>query len=208
MEFDEYPRTTHPQTVGNTRQFHCQTILQVITGSTKGTRMHFSFKQTTALLMAVLFVLPANVIAGPATQAHARPKLRNVELAQGGEVQGRVLDIHGRPVADTTVQVMTKAGKRAAKTNKNGQFKLAGFKGGVCAIQVGEARYGARLWTQGTAPPQSLQQFSVVNDPNYVVRGQDSDGLIGGMTSAQWLGLTLIIGGIVAIAVAADDDAS
>jgi len=156
--------------------------------------------------MAVLFVLPANVIAGPATQAHAKPKLRNVELAQGGEVQGRVLDIHGRPVADTTVQVITKAGKQSAKTNEKGLFTLTGFKGGICAIQVGEARYGARLWTQGTAPPKSLKQFSVVNDPNYVVRGQDGDGLVGGMTSAQWLGLLLVAGGITAIAVAADDD--
>jgi hypothetical protein len=119
-----------------------------IASSTKGTRMHFSFKQMTALFMAVLFVLPANVIAGPATQAHARPKLRNVELAQGGEVQGRVLDIHGRPVADTTVQITMKAGKQEAKTNGKGQFTLTGLKGGVCAIQVGEAKYGARLWTE------------------------------------------------------------
>lgn len=170
--------------------------------------MHFSFKQTTSMLMAVLFVLPAHVLAGPAPRANARPKLRNVELAEGGAVQGRVLDIHGRPVADTTIQIATKAGKRAAKTNDKGQFTLAGFKGGVCAIQVGQARYGARLWTQGTAPPQSLTQFSVVNDPNYVVRGQDGDGLIGGMTQEQWLALLLIAGGITWIAIAADDDAS
>ncbi len=168
--------------------------------------MHFSFKQATAVFMAVLFVLPANVFAGPAAQAHAKPKLRNVELAQGGAVHGRVLDIHGRPVTDTIVQISTKAGKQSARTDEKGRFQLAGLKGGVCIVQVGEANYGARLWKQGTAPPKSLKQFSIVNDPNFVVRGQD--GMLFGLTPAQLLGLALVAGGIVAIAIAADDDAS
>ena len=169
--------------------------------------MQFSFKQMTALFMAVLFVLPANVIAGSTAQANANPKLRNVELAKGGEVQGRVLDIHGRPVAGTTVELSTKVGKRAAKTDKKGQFILTGLKGGVCVVKVGEANYGARLWKQGTAPPKSLKTISVVNDPNFVVRAQ-GDGLLFGLTPAQLLGLGLVAGGIVAIAIAADDDAS
>lgn len=168
--------------------------------------MHFSFKQFTALFMAVLFVLPANVIAGPTTQAQAKPKLRNVELSQDGGVHGRVLDVHGRPVAGADVQILTKHSKKTAKTNEKGQFILTGLKGGVCVVQVGEANYGARLWKQGTAPPKSLKQFSVVNDPNFVVRGQD--GMLFGLTSAQLLGLALVAGGIVAIAIAADDDAS
>ena len=169
--------------------------------------MHFSYKQAVALFMAVLFVMPVNVIAGSTTQAHAKPKLRNVELAQNGEVHGRVLDVHGRPVVDTTVEISTKSGKKSAKTNSKGQFKLAGLKGGVCVVQVGDANYGARLWTQGTAPPKSLKQFSVVNDPNFVVRA-NGNCLLFGMTPAQLLGLSLVAGGIVAIAIAADDDAS
>ena len=170
--------------------------------------MHFSFKQITALFMAVLFVLPANLIAGSTTQSPARPKLRNVELGQDGAVIGRVLDIHGQPVAGTVVEISTKDGKRAVETNERGQFTLTGFRGGVCAIQVDDAKYGARLWTQGTAPPKSLRQFTVVNEPITVVRGQDSDGMLAGLTSAQWLGLLLLAGGITAIAIAADDDAS
>ncbi len=170
--------------------------------------MHFSLRQLTALFMAVLFVLPANVIAGSAARPYAKPKLRNVELAQGGEVHGRVLDIHGRPVADTTVRISTKEGKRIAKTNENGQFTLPGLKGGVCVVKVGEASYGARLWRRGTAPPKSLKQFSVVNDPKFVVRGEDTDSLLFGLTQPQLLALALVAGGIVAIAVAANDDAS
>ena len=170
--------------------------------------MHFSFKQMTALFMAVLFVLPANVIAGTAVQPNAKPKLRNVELTHDGAVQGQVLDIHSRPVADTVVEISTKNGKRTAKTDDNGQFVVTGFKGGVCVIQVDEAKYGARLWKHKTAPPKSLKQFSVVNDPGYVVRGQSVDGMLCGLTHAQWLGLLLVAGGIVAIAIAADDDAS
>ncbi len=171
--------------------------------------MHFSFKQCTALMMAVLFVLPAHVIAGSTTQAHAKPKLRNVELAEDGGVHGRVLDVHGRPVAGTVVHISTKAGKQEVTTNDKGQFRLAGLKGGVCVVTVGEAHYGARLWKQGTAPPKSLEQFSVVNDPSFVVRGQGyDDGLLFGLTHAQLLGLALVAGGIVAIAIAADDDAS
>ena len=169
--------------------------------------MYFFYKEAVALFMAVLFVMPANVIAGSPAQAHAKPKLRNVELAQNGEVHGRVLDVHGRPVVDTTVEISTKSGKKSARTNNKGQFKLAGLKGGVCVVQVGQANYGARLWTQGTAPPKSLKQFSVINDPNFVVRANDS-GLLFGLTPAQLLGLGLVAGGIVAIAIAAEDDAS
>ena len=174
--------------------------------STKGTRMHFFFKQQIALLMAVLFVLPAQVFAGASGQAGSRPKLRNVELAKGGEIQGRVLDIHGRPVSETVVKISTKSGKQSVTTDQNGRFRLAGLKGGVCIVQAGDAHYGARLWAPGTAPPKSLKQFSVVNDPNFVVRGQD--GMLFGLTPAQLLGLAAI-GGIVAVTVAlAQDDAS
>jgi hypothetical protein len=167
--------------------------------------MHFTYKRAVAFFMAVLFVMPVNAIAGSTAQVQAKPKLRNVELAQNGEVHGRVLDVHGRPVVDTTVEISTKSGKKSAKTNNKGQFKLAGLKGGVCVVQVGQANYGARLWTQGTAPPKSLKQFSVINDPNFVVRANDN-GLLFGLTPAQLLGLGLVAGGIVAIALAADDD--
>jgi hypothetical protein len=170
----------------------------------KGIAMHFSLKKQTALLMAVLFVLPANVIAGPAPKANAKPVLRNVELTRNGEIHGRVLDIHGKAVADTIVQVSTKAGSYETKTDKSGQFTVADLKGGNCVVKVDEAAYGARLWKQGTAPPKSLKSFSVVNDPNFVVRGQD--GMLFGLTPAQLLGLGLVAGGIVAIAIAADDD--
>ena len=169
--------------------------------------MYFFYKEAVALFMTVLFVMPVNVIAGSPAQAHANPKLRNVELAQNGEVHGRVLDVHGRPVVDTPVEISTKSGKKSVRTNNKGQFKLAGLKGGVCVVQVGQANYGARLWTQGTAPPKSLRQFSVINDPNFVVRANDN-GLLFGLTPAQLLGLGLVAAGITAIAVAADDDAS
>jgi hypothetical protein len=170
--------------------------------------MHFFYKEAIAFFMAVLFVVPVNVIAGSPAQAHAKPKLRNVELGRNGEVHGRVLDIHGRPVVDAPVEISTKSGKKSVRTNNKGQFKLDGLKGGVCVVLVGQANYGARLWAQGTAPPKSLKQFSVINDPNFVVRANDN-GLLFGLTPAQLLGLGLVAGGIAAIAfTAADDDAS
>jgi len=169
--------------------------------------MHFSYRQATALLLAVLFVLPANVIAGPGRQVHARPKLRNVELSRKGEVNGRVLDVHGRPVAGTNVEIATKSGKQVAMTDDNGEFKLAELKGGVCVVHVGDANYGARLWKQGTAPPQSLKHFSVVNDPNFVVRAQD--GGLFGLSPAELLSLGILTGSATAIIIAVtDDDAS
>ena len=166
--------------------------------------MHFSLKKQISLLMAVLFVLPANVFAGPVSKSDSKPVLRNVELGRQGTVQGRVLDVHGKPVANTTVQLTTKAGTKAAQTDGKGVFRLVGLKGGNAVVKVDEANYGARLWKQGTAPPKSLKTFSVVNDPNFVVRGQD--GMLLGLTPAQLLGLALVGGGIAAIAIAADDD--
>jgi len=169
--------------------------------------MHSSYRRATALLMAALFVLPANVVAGSGKKTHAKPKLRNVELSQRGEVTGRVLDVHGRPVAGTNVEVSTKAGKQSAMTNGKGEFKLSGLKGGVCVVHVGEAHYGARLWKQGTAPPKSLKQFSVVNDPNFVVRGQDE--ILFGLSPAELLSAGILAGTTAAVIITVtDDDAS
>ena len=165
--------------------------------------MHFSFKKHVAALMAVICLVPVNAFAGPAVKADVKPVLRNVELAEGGRIQGRVLDVHGRPVAATLVYVETKDGLREVKTEVDGRFTLEGMKGGTCVVKVDEAFYGARLWMQGTAPPKSLKSFSVVNDPNYVVRGQNG---LAGLTPAQILGLLLLGGGIWAIIEAADDD--
>jgi len=161
--------------------------------------MHSSYRRATALLMAALFVLPANVVAGSGKKTHAKPKLRNVELSQRGEVTGRVLDVHGRPVAGTNVEVSTKAGKQSAMTNGKGEFKLSGLKGGVCVV--------ARLWKQGTAPPKSLKQFSVVNDPNFVVRGQDE--ILFGLSPAELLSAGILAGTTAAVIITVtDDDAS
>ncbi len=169
--------------------------------------MHFYFKKQIALLLAVLFVVPANAFAGTAASADTeKPVLRNVELGRDGSVSGRVLDIHGQPVAGTSVEMITRSGKTTAVTDDEGVFRFTGLKGGTAVVRVNEAAYGARLWTQGTAPPKSLKTFSVVNDPNYVVRGQNGDGMLFGLTPAQLLGLGLVAGGIVAIAIAADDD--
>jgi hypothetical protein len=169
--------------------------------------MHSSYRRTTALLMAALFVLPTNVVARSNKQTSGKPKLRNVELSKHGEVRGRVLDVHGRPVAGSDVEISTKDGKQVAMTNGDGEFKLTGLKGGVCVVHVGEAHYGARLWQQGTAPPKSLKQFSVVNDPNFVVRGQD--GALFGLSPAELLSVGILTGSTAAIIIAVtDDDAS
>lgn len=169
--------------------------------------MLFSLKQQTAALMVVLCIVPMNAFAGPVTKADTKPVLRNVELADGGTIHGRVLDVHGRPISSTMVIVETKDGLQEVATNDKGQFVLAGLKGGPCVVKVGDALYGARLWTQGTAPPKSLKDFSVVNDPNFVARGQDwDDDSLCCLTPAQCLGLALLAGGVVAIILAADDD--
>lgn len=173
-------------------------------------------------LILSLTILPgASVSAG---EQSAPLRLQNVELNVAGLVKGRLNNQAGQPLAKKTVTIQTKDGVKKAVTDEKGQFTISSKTGGHCAILVDGKGYACRLWTSRTAPPKSLNSFSIVPDAE-VVRGQGYDdcaegcddgyggrtGRLGGVSKGQLLGLGLLGGAVVAIVLVAnndDDDAS
>lgn len=168
-------------------------------------------------------ILPALSSTASAADRDVRVPVRNVELTNKGQVVGVLIDAEKQPLAGKILAVHTKAGVAKTKTDANGRFELTSAKGGPCKIVVDERAYVCRLWSAGTAPPESLTAVGLVHAPDHLVRGQNYDdcgdgcgedggrfGALGGISGGQLLGLGLLGGAVTAIVIAAnnDDDAS
>lgn len=173
-------------------------------------------------LIFSMTILPG--VSVSAGERSAAVQLQNVELDVAGLVKGRLNDHTGQPLAKKAVAIQTKAGVQNTVTDENGQFTIASKTGGNCAIIVDGKGYACRLWTNRTAPPKSLNSFTIVPNAE-IVRGQGYDdcaegcddgfggrtGRLGGVSKGQLLGLGLLAGAVVAIVLVAnndDDDAS
>lgn len=168
-------------------------------------------------------VLTALAVAGlmiPVAPTFARenspvdpPLVRDVELAYGGLLVGRLIDPSGRPIANAPVSVLS-AGKSLVtmQTDDAGVFAVAKLRGGVHEITTTDSVQLCRLWVQGTAPPGAPQSIDVVS-PGDIIRGQygppPGNRLI--RKAKVWATNPFIVGGVVAAAVAipvalSDDD--
>ena len=181
--------------------------------------MRTSIVLATIFSMTVLPVAPT-AFAGPSALRVDPVSLQNVELNADGAVEGIAVDDKGAAIADTVVRIQTKSGASEVRTDSEGKFLISNVAAGNCTITIGEKTYGCRLWVANTAPPKSLTSFVIVHGDGPVVRGQDycgegcdtgsgRRGFLGGpLSGGQLLGLGLLAGGIVAIVIAADNDAS
>ncbi|MGD9633209.1 MAG: carboxypeptidase-like regulatory domain-containing protein [Pirellulales bacterium] len=166
----------------------------------------------TALVIAALVFPSAPVSALEHVPAKA-PPVRDVELAYGGLLVGRLTDANGRPVVNAPVSVLS-AGKplAAMHTDGEGVFAVAKLRGGVHEIATADAVQVCRLWAPGTAPPGAPKSIDVVASGD-VVRGQygppPGNRLL--CKAKEWATNPFIVGGVVAAAVAipvalSDDD--
>lgn len=178
------------------------------------------------LVLSMTLMPIQSTFAGPETQASEKQqqsRLQNVELSQSGFVKGRLVDDKGVALANREIEVMTRTTSEKKKTDSDGFFSIESKTGGQCAIVVDKNAYACRMWKHGTAPENSLTSFGIVHTGKPVVRGQYDDcgegcddgaggmfGRLGGISSGQLLGLGLLVGAGVAIAIAVnnDDDAS
>lgn len=159
--------------------------------------------KTTMLLFGCAGTLvPAPVVQAEATYRAGTPQVvgrsrpgTDVELYPGGVLLGRVVDADRLPMASAAVS-LRHSGREVATTvtDRLGNFRVDGLRGGVYEIVSGSLRGVYRVWAHGTAPP-SVRTDRLATLGGRVLRGQDSP--IG-----YWLQNPWVIAGIVAVAVA------
>ncbi len=145
--------------------------------------------------------LPASAPA-PAAPAREVAPVVDVTLV-GGELQGRLVDTQGQPLAGAVVDIQAGNNSIAqTSTDAQGQFAVKGLKGGTYRIAAGNETRTVRAWTERTAPPAAKSGLTMVAQ-SPAVRGQ-----FGGVTPGMVLLTSGVIAGVVlgAVAVSQNDD--
>lgn len=135
-----------------------------------------NFVQGAAVALAGLgLMLPA-----PAVQAASQPlkiqqtdaTILDIGLQANGEFSGRVVDHAGTPAKNASV-VVRQGSKEVAqvKTDSEGQFKVAGLRGGVYEVASGQTVGSYRVWQSEVAPPAAKEQALLILGENGT-RGQ------------------------------------
>jgi hypothetical protein len=139
--------------------------------------------------------------------------IRDIELASGGLLVGRLLDAGGQPRGNVAVSIVADGAILATThTDEAGIFAVTNLRGGVHQVSTGDAIQICRFWVNGTAPPLAARSVDFVSG-DQVVRGQwgppPGNSLI--RRAKVWATNPFIVGGVVAAAVAvpvalSDDD--
>ena len=134
----------------------------------------------------------------PAKAVEPAPVAVDVSLAQGGLLQGQVVDAQGAALKGAPVSIWFE-NQQIAQTvaNENGQFSVGGLRGGVHHVVAGEGYGMFRLWTAQAAPPSAQSAATVVSGEK-VVRGQNGQ-MIGSFLRSPvlWAGLAYTAGHVV-----------
>ena len=128
----------------------------------------------TQLNGALVALACLGMIAQPALAAGptVAPAVPNVKLTDAGQLNGRVADGNGRPMADQTVSLI-KAGHVVAQANTNadGVFAVAKVVPGTYVLSVDQKAAEVRVWEAVTAPPTSMNEALLLAG-DAPVRGQ------------------------------------
>lgn len=121
----------------------------------------------------------------------ANPPVVDIALADGGVLQGQVVDLQGSGVAGVPVSVKSQDREIVrTTTTEGGQFSVQGLRGGVYQLAAGQGQGVYRMWAANTAPPSAQK--------NVIVYTQGGGG--GGLK--MFLSNPIVIAGLVATAIA------
>jgi hypothetical protein len=139
-------------------------------------------------------------------------KVDDVALQTGGQLQGAIVDVNGKPVINAPVAI-GQGGKVLAEmtTDKEGRFAVAGLKAGTYQVASFAGVQSYRLWEESQAPSMAKKGvIHVMPEGEGLERGNNSKSpgpLVRAVTNP--LVLATAVGVAIAIGVAAsDDDAS
>ena len=165
-----------------------------------------------ALLACLGMLISGPVLQAATAEAGRVPAVPDVALEAGGTLHGQAVDVHGSPLARTPVAVRH-LDREVARTisDESGHFRLTGLRGGLHGIVIGQTATVCRLWAPNTAPP-SAQPAALVVVGDEQVLAQGGCGPLGCNPCCApsrackrlkcWLANPLVIGGIIATAVA------
>jgi hypothetical protein len=161
------------------------------------------WQKAVTLLVLFSIVMPKTAVPQDELTKGQMPPTRDVALADGGVLTGRVLDAQGGPRQKCLVSVCLPHGVvAAAETDTNGLFSIRNLRGGAYAIKTEKVTDVYRLWAPSTAPPAAQNCLTIATGPT--IRGQDPSDL-----TFQSLVAFAMIGGIVtAVVLGQNDDAS
>ncbi len=137
----------------------------------------------------------------------AQPLVTDVALAQGGILNGKVVDRQGAAQARVAVHLVRDGEMVAAsETDAQGEFHVAGLRGGVYQVETSQSVGVYRLWAEQTAPPAANEGILIVNGDD-AVRGNQCGpgGGVLGFLANPWV-LAAIVAAAIAIPLALDDD--
>jgi len=161
---------------------------------------------STAISMAVpQLAYGADNLAGRSPSMNA--PVRDVALSARGNLEGKIVDSSGKPLAGSRVLVRQNGQVAAeAASDATGKFALAGVRPGVYEVATGHTTGVYRVWTQKSAPPAAIDGVLIVDDEN-VVRAQGRDWrrvmLVTGLIVTAG-----VVGGVIGYNIKDDDDAS
>jgi hypothetical protein len=96
----------------------------------------------------------------------------DVALQSEGCLVGRLTRPDGQPRPAAAYAVYSAQGRVAQGfTDQQGGVKVSGMQGGMYHLVVGAESYLLRLWADGTAPPNAVEEVLLVHAPT-VVRAQ------------------------------------
>jgi len=102
------------------------------------------------------------------------PKIKDVELAEGGTLAGRVFSLSGKPIKNAKITLRQGAAKIAVvQSDENGVFTATNLRGGLYHVQCGCSNQLYRAWAPETAPPAANSNVVLVTNEQ-VVRAQHS----------------------------------
>lgn len=156
-------------------------------------------QRLTAFVALIGLLVPQFALG--ATPGQIRSAVRDIQLQQGGSLQGQLLTMTGQGKAHAKMALVDRKGDvRRVETDAAGKFRLAGLRGGAYQLIVADGSVPVRVWAEGTAPPHAQNELLVL-DSNMTARGQE--GALGLLTNPWFLAAG--IAAAIAIPIALDD---
>lgn len=166
---------------------------------------HRAVRVAVALACTGMMVPQATLAAVPAS---APQEIRDLSLGANGTLSGQVVNSQGLAQPEAKVQIWQQEKQVAATTaDANGNFAVAGLRGGVHQLAAGNGVQVYRFWSDNTAPPAATNRAMVVSDSN-IVRGGSRGGVIGFLTNPWVLAAGVATAIAVPIALNNDDNGS